>query len=105
MNNSSLLLLLWMTYSACGIEPFQIADNGKTNHAICLHPNTSESTITLAKELAFYLERITGTKFEVIKGNGPCNKERIAVRRMAEEQGAWVRKALKKQVSYTVPLS
>ena len=70
MNNSSLLLLLWMTYSACGIEPFQIADNGKTNHAICLHPNTSESTITLAKELAFYLERITGTKFEVIKGNG-----------------------------------
>jgi len=43
--------------------------------------------------------------FEVIKGNGPCNKERLAVRRMAEEQGEWVRKALKKQVTYTVPLS
>jgi ring-1,2-phenylacetyl-CoA epoxidase subunit PaaA len=43
--------------------------------------------------------------FEVIKGNGPCNKERLAVRRMAEEQGAWVRKALKKTNAYTVPLS
>jgi ring-1,2-phenylacetyl-CoA epoxidase subunit PaaA len=27
----------------------------------------------------------------VVKGNGPCNKERIAVRRMAEERGRWVR--------------
>lgn len=30
----------------------------------------------------------------VINGDGPCNKERLAVRRMAEEKGAWVRKAL-----------
>jgi ring-1,2-phenylacetyl-CoA epoxidase subunit PaaA len=42
---------------------------------------------------------------ELIKGNGPCNKERLAVRRMAEEQGAWVRRALKKTNAYTVPLS
>ncbi|MEN9523881.1 MAG: hypothetical protein RL065_2258 [Bacteroidota bacterium] len=44
--------------------------------------------------------------YEVIKGNGPCNAERLAVRRWAEEHGRWVRKALmnpsQKQV---VPLS
>lgn len=32
--------------------------------------------------------------YEVIKGNGPCNKERLAVRRWAEEKGKWVRDAL-----------
>jgi len=31
--------------------------------------------------------------FEVIKGNGPCNHERIAARRKAHDDGAWVRKA------------
>ena len=36
--------------------------------------------------------------FEVIKGNGPCNKERIAVRKWSEEHGRWVRNALQKAV-------
>lgn len=31
----------------------------------------------------------------VINGDGPCNAERLAVRRMAEERGRWVREALK----------
>ncbi|MGZ4473640.1 MAG: 1,2-phenylacetyl-CoA epoxidase subunit PaaA [Nocardioidaceae bacterium] len=31
--------------------------------------------------------------FEVIKGNGPCNQERMANRRRAHEDGAWVREA------------
>ena len=31
--------------------------------------------------------------FEVIKGNGPCNKERMAHRVGAHEDGAWVREA------------
>ncbi|NDJ86475.1 MAG: 1,2-phenylacetyl-CoA epoxidase subunit A [Chloroflexi bacterium] len=30
----------------------------------------------------------------VIKGHGPCNAERIAVRRLAHEEGEWVRRAL-----------
>ena len=30
---------------------------------------------------------------EVIKGNGPCNKQRMAHRRRAHEEGAWVREA------------
>lgn len=30
----------------------------------------------------------------VIRGDGPCNKERLAARREAHEQGAWVREAL-----------
>ena len=42
----------------------------------------------------------------VINGDGPCNKERLAVRRMAEENGVWVRNALKNPTAkYTVPLS
>ena len=32
--------------------------------------------------------------FEVIAGNGPCNKERLAVRWWAESHGQWVRKAI-----------
>jgi ring-1,2-phenylacetyl-CoA epoxidase subunit PaaA len=31
--------------------------------------------------------------FEVLKGNGPCNRERLAARRAAHEEGAWVREA------------
>ena len=42
----------------------------------------------------------------VINGDGPCNKERLAVRRWAEEHGAWVRRALLKDNSgYSVPLA
>jgi ring-1,2-phenylacetyl-CoA epoxidase subunit PaaA len=29
----------------------------------------------------------------VVKGNGPCNRERLAVRRKAHDEGAWVRAA------------
>ncbi len=31
--------------------------------------------------------------YAVIKGNGPCNQERLDARRIAHEQGAWVREA------------
>ena len=34
------------------------------------------------------------TKFyQVIKGNGPCNRERLRARVEAHQQGAWVREA------------
>ncbi|MFH0175257.1 1,2-phenylacetyl-CoA epoxidase subunit PaaA [Streptomyces cacaoi] len=37
---------------------------------------------------------IDWTEFkEVLKGNGPCNEQRIAQRRRAHEEGAWVREA------------
>jgi ring-1,2-phenylacetyl-CoA epoxidase subunit PaaA len=43
---------------------------------------------------------------QVINGNGPCNKERLAVRRMAEEKGRWVRRAiLEKDAQYVAPLA
>jgi ring-1,2-phenylacetyl-CoA epoxidase subunit PaaA len=29
----------------------------------------------------------------VVKGNGPCNKQRVEARRRAHEEGAWVREA------------
>ena len=42
----------------------------------------------------------------VINGDGPCNKERLAVRKLAEERGRWVREALlKPKAEYTVPLA
>ncbi len=31
--------------------------------------------------------------YNVIKGNGPCNKERLAARVSAHENGEWVREA------------
>lgn len=37
---------------------------------------------------------IDWTEFnEVVKGNGPCNKERVAARKKAYDEGAWVREA------------
>ena len=30
---------------------------------------------------------------QVLAGNGPCNRERLAARRKAHEEGAWVREA------------
>jgi ring-1,2-phenylacetyl-CoA epoxidase subunit PaaA len=42
----------------------------------------------------------------VINGGGPCNAERLAVRRNAEERGRWVREALNNSESkYVVPLA
>lgn len=42
----------------------------------------------------------------VINGDGPCNKERLAVRRMAQEKGRWVREALlKPNLKYSIPLA
>ena len=42
----------------------------------------------------------------VINGDGPCNKERLAVRRMAEERGKWVRDALRNsEDQYVTPLA
>jgi ring-1,2-phenylacetyl-CoA epoxidase subunit PaaA len=31
--------------------------------------------------------------WNVVKGNGPCNKERIDARKKAWQEGAWVREA------------
>lgn len=42
----------------------------------------------------------------VVNGDGPCNKERLAVRNMAHEKGKWVRAALMKPSAKVVaPLS
>jgi ring-1,2-phenylacetyl-CoA epoxidase subunit PaaA len=42
----------------------------------------------------------------VINGDGPCNKERLEVRRIAEERGRWVREALKTpSTAYVMPLA
>ncbi|MCB9230261.1 MAG: 1,2-phenylacetyl-CoA epoxidase subunit A [Bacteroidia bacterium] len=42
----------------------------------------------------------------VINGDGPCNAERLAVRRLAEENGRWVREALRQNnEQYVAPLA
>ncbi len=42
----------------------------------------------------------------VINGDGPCNAERLAVRRMAEENGRWVRRAiLGEEAEYVKPFA
>ena len=42
----------------------------------------------------------------VINGDGPCNAERLAVRRMAEENGRWVRQAiLGENAEYVTPFA
>ena len=39
---------------------------------------------------------INWTEFwNVVKGNGPCNKQRLDARRKAWDEGAWVREAAK----------
>jgi len=44
--------------------------------------------------------------FAVIRGDGPCNAERLAVRRWAEEKGRWVREALlAKDAQYVRPFA
>ena len=32
--------------------------------------------------------------FRVIRGDGPCNKKRVGIRRLSYEQGRWVRRAV-----------
>ena len=32
--------------------------------------------------------------WQVVKGNGPCNAERLGARQQAHDDGAWVREAL-----------
>jgi cation transport regulator ChaB len=43
----------------------------------------------------------------VISGDGPCNSERLAVRKASEENGRWVREALKRPVQekWVLPLA
>lgn len=37
--------------------------------------------------------------WQVVKGNGPCNQERLAARRQAHEDGLWVRQAVEAYAS------
>ncbi len=32
--------------------------------------------------------------YRVIRGGGPCNKQRLGLRRLSYEQGRWVRSAI-----------
>ena len=54
----------------------------------------------------FFTEPNWDTFFKVINGDGPCNRERLAVRKVAEERGAWVRAALSRaDARFVTPLA
>ena len=54
-----------------------------------------DKDLKLNKETGHYeTGEINWAEFwEVVKGNGPCNKERVDARRKAKEDGLWVREA------------
>ena len=51
-------------------ETLLLADNGKAILAIVIAPVASDSTKAIAAELASYLQRISGAKFEIVSGDG-----------------------------------
>jgi len=65
--------------------------------ALSKNPETNQWTYTEPDWAEF---------MRVINGDGPCNKERLAVRRFAEEKGRWVRRALlNRSERYVSPLA
>ncbi len=86
---------------AWGIKRFSNDELRQRFVDICV-PQAETLGLTLPDpDLAWNAERghydfgvIDWTEFqEVLKGNGPCNRQRIATRRQAHEDGAWVREA------------
>ena len=50
--------------------------------------------MTQDPEGRWHYSAIDWTEFnQVLAGNGPCNRERLAARRKAHDEGAWVREA------------
>ncbi|HEX8080053.1 MAG TPA: 1,2-phenylacetyl-CoA epoxidase subunit PaaA [Jatrophihabitans sp.] len=87
--------------TAWGIKRFSNDELRQRFVDICV-PQAETLGLTLPDpDLVFNAERghydfgvIDWTEFqEVLKGNGPCNRQRIATRRQAHEDGAWVREA------------
>jgi ring-1,2-phenylacetyl-CoA epoxidase subunit PaaA len=53
-----------------------------------------DPAMTQAAEGHWRYSAIDWTEFnQVLSGNGPCNRERLAARRKAHDEGAWVREA------------
>ena len=54
-------------------------------------------TRIIARAYGPYEQRHSGIDWnefkQVLAGNGPCNRERLAARRSAHDEGAWVREA------------
>src|ERR1043166_7499214 len=49
---------------------FQVAANGRALSPVVIAKNAASNTVAVAGELAEYLGRITGAKFEVTTGDG-----------------------------------
>jgi len=65
-------------------------------------PQAAAVNLTLPDPDLAYDEETDSWKFgridwdefnQVLRGNGPCNRERLAARRTAHDEGAWVREA------------
>ena len=67
---------------------------GRRPQAVEAHAARSRARATTTRPSTGSSARSTGTEFkQVISGNGPCNRERLAARRAAHDEGAWVREA------------
>ncbi|MBR2723080.1 MAG: DUF4838 domain-containing protein [Lentisphaeria bacterium] len=60
----TLILFALVCCSLCG-APLKLAENGKTNYSIVLQKNASNTDKLAAKELAFFLKKITGADFAI----------------------------------------
>ena len=58
------------------------------------HRDRIRQVVAFQHELRWHMSEIDWTEFkQVLAGNGPCNRDRLAARRKAHEEGAWVREA------------
>src|SRR4051812_46883391 len=65
-----ILLLMIVSFTNTRAAEVTLAENGRAAMPIVIAPAASESTKAVAKELAGYLQRVTGAAFEVTTGDG-----------------------------------
>lgn len=64
------LLLIALPAQAVRADTLALAEQGRALLPIVVSPNASDGTRAVARELADYLNRITGAKFHVVDGDG-----------------------------------
>ena len=79
---------------ACEKDTNGLVTSKKLDEAIVLNESTGNWS---------YTEPDWDEFWRVIRGNGPCNTHRIALRRFSYEQGAWVRRAIRTGAVATPP--
>ena len=77
-------LTLTVTLAACGGDP--PAAGTRSERVFTYRPVQRRGSINITL-------RVKGDQLQVVKGNGPMNRERMGHKRRAWDDGAWVREA------------